>query len=77
MRFFNRLDVVSLTAAPLRVVPDFLWNLLAPANSMRLSLLKGEHAAWTSASWQEIRVRAPAGMTILLQNWDLLLESSI
>jgi len=47
--------------------PDFLWNLVALANSMRLSLRKGAHAASTSVSWQEIRVRAPVGMTIDLR----------
>ena len=36
--------------------PDFLWNLVALANFMRLSLLKGAHAASSSAAWQEIRV---------------------
>ena len=39
--------------------PDFLWNLVASASFMRLSLLKGAHAALSSAAWQEIRV----GMT--------------
>jgi hypothetical protein len=38
--------------------PDFLWNLLASANFMRLSLRKGAHAALSSAVWQEIRVRS-------------------
>ena len=37
--------------------PDFLWSLVASANFMRLSLLKGAHAASSSAAWQEIRVR--------------------
>jgi hypothetical protein len=37
--------------------PDFLWNLVALANFMRLSLLKGARAASSSAAWQEIRVR--------------------
>ena len=37
--------------------PDFLWNLVASANFMRLSLRKGAHAALSSAAWQEIRVR--------------------
>src|ERR1700734_1362159 len=36
--------------------PDFLWNLVALANLMRLSLLKGARAASSSAAWQEIRV---------------------
>src|ERR1700684_3760618 len=36
--------------------PDFLWNLVAWANFMRLSLLKGARAASSSAAWQEIRV---------------------
>ena len=36
--------------------PDFLWNLVALANFMRLSLLKGARAASSSAAWQEIRV---------------------
>ena len=38
--------------------PDFLWNLVAPASFMRLSLLKGAHAAVSSAASQEIRVRS-------------------
>jgi hypothetical protein len=38
--------------------PDFLLNLVALANFMRLSLLKGAHAALSSAAWQEIRVRS-------------------
>jgi hypothetical protein len=37
--------------------PDFLWNLVALANFMRLSLLKGAHVALFSAAWPEIRVR--------------------
>ena len=36
--------------------PDFLWNLVALANFMRLSLLKGAREAPASAAWQEIRV---------------------
>ena len=51
---------------PLRATPDFLWNLVALANFMCLSLRKGAHAASTSVSWQEIRVRAPIRMTIHL-----------
>ena len=38
--------------------PDFLWNLVASANFMRLSLRKGARAALSGAAWQEIRVRA-------------------
>jgi hypothetical protein len=38
--------------------PDFLWNSVALANFMRLSLRKGAHAALSSAMWQEIRVRS-------------------
>jgi len=38
--------------------PDFLLNLMALANFMRLSLLKGAPAALSSAAWQEIRVRS-------------------
>jgi hypothetical protein len=37
--------------------PDFLWNLAALGNFMRLSLLKGARAASPNAAWQEIRVR--------------------
>jgi hypothetical protein len=36
--------------------PDFLWNSVALASFMRLSLLKGAHAASSSTAWQEIRV---------------------
>ena len=35
--------------------PDFLWNLVALAYLMRLSLLKGARAASSGAAWQEIR----------------------
>src|SRR5271155_1031741 len=38
--------------------PDFLWNLVASVNFMRLSSWKGAHAVLSSAAWQEIRVRA-------------------
>ena len=38
--------------------PDFLWNLVALANFMRLSLRKGAHVVVSSAAWQEIRVRS-------------------
>src|SRR5271156_3628689 len=33
--------------------PDFLWNLVALANFMRLSLLKVARAASSSAAWQD------------------------
>ena len=36
--------------------PDFLWNLVALANFMRLSLKKAAYVASSSAAWQEIRV---------------------
>jgi len=36
--------------------PDFLWNLVALANFMRLSLRKGAPAALSKTVWQEIRV---------------------
>jgi hypothetical protein len=36
--------------------PVLLWNLVALADFMRLSLLKGARAASSSAVWQEIRV---------------------
>jgi hypothetical protein len=38
--------------------PVFLLNLVALANLMRLSLLKGAHAALSCAARQEIRVRS-------------------
>jgi hypothetical protein len=45
--------------SPLRYAPpDFLWNLLALAHFMLLSLTKAAHAAISSAAWQEIRVRS-------------------
>jgi hypothetical protein len=37
--------------------PDFLWDLVASVNFMRLSLRKGAHVLLSSAAWQEIRVR--------------------
>ena len=40
--------------------PDFLWNLVASVNFMRLSSRKGAHAVLSSAAWQEIRVREMA-----------------
>ncbi len=49
----------ELQIPPLRYAPpDFLWNLLALANFMLLSLLKAAHAAISGAAWQEIRVRS-------------------
>ncbi len=45
------------TADP-SAAPDFLWNLVALANFMRLSLRKGAHVVVSSAAWQEIRVRS-------------------
>ena len=38
--------------------PDFLLKLVALANFMRLSLLKGVHVALSCVLWQEIRVRS-------------------
>ena len=38
--------------------PDFLWNLVASVNFMRLSSWKGAHAVLSDAAWQEILVRA-------------------
>jgi hypothetical protein len=37
---------------------DFLSNLVALANFMRLSLRKAAHAAMSSVAWQEIQVRS-------------------
>jgi hypothetical protein len=36
--------------------PDFLYTLLALANSIRLSFMKAAHADVGGAPWQEIRV---------------------
>jgi hypothetical protein len=36
--------------------PDFLSNVMALANFMRLSLMKAAHAGVGGAPWQEIRV---------------------
>ena len=45
--------------SPLRYAPpDFLWNLVAFAHFMLLSLTIAVHAAMFSAAWQEIRVRS-------------------
>jgi MFS family permease len=49
--------LIKRTADP-SAAPDFLLNLVASASFMRLSLLKGAHAALSSAVWQEIRVRS-------------------
>jgi len=48
--------------------PDFLWNMVALVHIMRPSLRKGAHAAFSSATWQEIGY-APVGMTIHLGNY--------
>jgi hypothetical protein len=37
--------------------PDFLLNLVASVNFMRLSLGRGAHVVLSSAAWQEIRLR--------------------
>jgi hypothetical protein len=50
--------------------PDFLWNLVALANFMRLSLLKGARAALSSDAWQEIRVPGWADV------WQSALQAS-
>ena len=49
----------NLDKSEVQVAPaaDFLWNLVALSNFMRLSLLKGAQTASSSAAWQEIRVR--------------------
>jgi hypothetical protein len=38
------------------LAPDFLFDLVALIDFMRLSLRKGAHAALSGAAWQEIRV---------------------
>jgi hypothetical protein len=48
---------LSETADP-SAAPDFLSDLVALANFMRLSLMKGAHVALSGAAWQEIRVRS-------------------
>jgi hypothetical protein len=47
--------------------PDFLWELVALANLMRLSLLKAAHVVASSAAWQEIRVRSGRDDNLLVQ----------
>jgi hypothetical protein len=49
--------MVRRTADP-SASPGFLLKLVALANFMRLSLLKGAHVALSCAAWQEIRVRS-------------------
>jgi hypothetical protein len=49
----RRSDHLGLVPSP---SPDFLWNLVALANFMRLSLKKAAYVASSSAAWQEIRV---------------------
>jgi hypothetical protein len=51
-RTYGARIIVPLFPSP---TPDFLWNLVALANFMRLSLLKGARAASSRAAWQEIR----------------------
>jgi hypothetical protein len=53
----RHLLLIRRTADP-SASPDFLLNLVALANFMRLSLLKGAHVALSYAAWQEIRVRS-------------------
>src|SRR3984957_7266137 len=53
---------------PLRY-PDFLSNLVALANFMRLSLRKAAHAAMSSAAWQEIRVRSGRDDDSIARKW--------
>src|SRR6202021_57411 len=49
--------------------PDFLSNLVALANFMRLSLRKAAHAAMSSAAWQEIRVRSGRDDNSIARKW--------
>jgi len=49
--------LIKRTADP-SASPDFLLNLVALANFMRLSVLKGAHVALSCAARQEIRVRS-------------------
>jgi hypothetical protein len=50
---------VGGTAGPATWLPqDFLSNLMALPNFMRLYLRKGARVALSSAAWQEIRVRS-------------------
>jgi hypothetical protein len=55
--------------------PDFLLKLGAPANFMRLSLMKGARAALSGAAWQEIRFasRLSSGFSLSL----LLLDAKL
>jgi hypothetical protein len=53
--------------------PDFLWNLVALANFMRLSLPKGAHVVMSSAAWQEIRVRSGRDDNFVAK-WELSRE---
>ena len=48
------LDLVRDRVAGNPAPPDFLWNLVALANFMRLSLGKGAPAALCKTVWQEI-----------------------
>jgi hypothetical protein len=54
--------------------PDFLWNLVALVNFMRLSSRKGVRAVLSSASRQEIRVRKMAKKCELSELIRLLRE---
>jgi hypothetical protein len=49
--------------------PDFLSNLVALANFMRLSLRKAAHGAMSSAAWQEIRVRSGRDDNSIARKW--------
>jgi hypothetical protein len=51
--------------------PDFLWNLVALANFMRLSLRKGAPVVLSSAAQQEIRVRSE--VVTFLSGWQFFL----
>jgi hypothetical protein len=51
--------------------PDFQWNLLALANFMRLSLLKGARAALSCAAWLDLFPGEAAGRSLqsLVMPW--------
>src|ERR1700733_2771097 len=50
------------------ICPDFLRRLVALIYSMRLSLMKGAHAALPSTAWQEIGVKPSFGLSGIPQH---------
>ena len=53
LRSSELLTLLRPSHGPRGSPPDFLWNLVASVNFMRLSSRKGARAVLSSALWQE------------------------